>query len=407
MAWEQLDIAARKLKLDPGLHEKLKYPKRILQVSVPIKRDNGKISVFKGYRVQHNLERGPGKGGIRYHPDVDLDEVQALAMWMTWKCAVVNIPFGGAKGGVVCDPSKLSSTELEHITRRYISEIGIIIGPEKDIPAPDVNTNPRVMAWVMDTFSMNVGFSVPGVVTGKPISLGGSRGRSEATGRGTVYITKEAANFLNLDLDNSTIAIQGFGNVGANAALIFAKEKRKIIAVSDVKGGIYNPDGLDVEAVYRHSTKTGSVVNFRGAKNITNKQLLGLKCDVLIPAALEAQITGENAHSIKAKFIVEAANGPTTPEADRVLAGKGVFIVPDILANAGGVTVSYFEWVQSLQAYFWSEDDVNSKLNQVMSGAFQEVVSVMKKYRTDMRTAALMLAVNRVAEAASLRGLYP
>jgi glutamate dehydrogenase (NAD(P)+) len=407
MAWEQLDIAAKKLKLDPGLHEKLRYPKRILQVSVPIRRDNGDLSVFKGYRVQHNLERGPGKGGIRYHPDVDLDEMQALAMWMTWKCAVVNIPFGGAKGGIVCDPAKLSPTELEHITRRYISEIGLIIGPEKDILAPDVNTNPRVMAWVMDTFSMNVGYSVPGVVTGKPISLGGSRGRPEATGRGTVYITEEAAKHIGIDLGRATIAVQGFGNVGANAARIFAKDRRKIVAVSDVQGGIYDPGGLDVEQVYKHSQKTGSVVNFKGAKKITNKQLLELKCDVLIPAALEAQITEENASRIKAKLIVEAANGPTTPAADRILNAKKVFIAPDILANAGGVTVSYFEWVQSLQAYFWSEEDVNNKLKHVMTGAFCEVTDVMKKYRTDMRTAALMLAVSRVAEAASMRGLYP
>jgi len=407
MAREQLEIAAKMLKLDPNIHEKLKYPKRILQVSVPIKTDDGKIRVFQGYRVQHNLDRGPGKGGIRYHPDVDLDEVIALAMWMTWKCAVVNIPFGGAKGGVVCNPDELSETELEHITRRYISEIGIIIGPEKDIPAPDINTNPRVMAWVMDTFSMNVGYSVPGIVTGKPLTLGGSRGRVEATGRGVVYCTECASNFFGIDLPKAEIAIQGFGNVGSNAAKIFYKMGCKIVAVSDVKGGTYNPDGLDIDALLKHSQKTGSVINFKGGKNITNKELLELKCDILIPAALEGQITKENADRIKAKFIVEGANGPTTPEADRILNKKGIKIIPDILANAGGVTVSYFEWVQSLQAYFWQEADINNKLKQVLVNAFNETVDVMKKYKVDMRTAALMLAVERVAEAARLRGLYP
>jgi len=407
MALEQLDIAAKKLKLSDDLHEKLKYPKRILQVSVPIRTDEGHIKVFRGYRVQHNLDRGPGKGGIRYHPDVDLDEVVALSMWMTWKCAVVNIPFGGAKGGVVCDPSVLSETELEHITRRYISEIGLIIGPEKDIPAPDVNTNPRVMAWVMDTFSMNVGYSVPGVVTGKPIALGGSRGRKEATGRGATYVTEEAAKLYGVNLNSATIAIQGFGNVGANAAQIFAKKGIKVIAVSDVHGGVYNAGGLDIEKLLKHSDAAGSVRDFKGAKNITNAELLELPVDVLVPAALEAQITGENAGRIKARIIVEGANGPTTPEADRILHSKGTHIIPDILANAGGVTASYFEWVQSLQAYFWSEEEVNNKLRHVIINSFYEVVDIMKKYKVDMRTAALMLAVERVAEAAYLRGLYP
>jgi len=414
MAWEQLETTAKIINLDEGIHQKLKYPKRTLIVSVPIRCDDGKIRVFTGYRVQHNLDRGPGKGGIRYHPDVDLDEVTALAMWMTWKCAVVNIPYGGAKGGVVCDPSKLSEQEIERITRRYISEIGIIIGPEKDIPAPDVNTNPRIMAWVMDTFSMNVGYSVPGVVTGKPLSIGGSRGRTEATGRGVVYITQQACDYYNIDLGKATIAIQGFGNVGYNAARIFYELGYKVVAVSDVHGGVYNPDGLDIPDLYNYATKKGTVVGYKNAKNITNKQLLELNCDILIPAAIEGQITKENAGRVKAKLIVEAANGPTTPEADKILAKNGVKVVPDILANAGGVVVSYFEWVQSLQAYFWKEKDVQDRLKEVMTNAFNEVVDVMKTYKNklpngkyDMRSAAMILAVSRVAEATMLRGLYP
>ncbi len=408
MAWEQLETTAKFIKLDSGILQKLKYPKRILTVSVPIKMDNGKIQVFKGYRVQHNLDRGPGKGGIRYHPDVDIDEVTALAMWMTWKCAVVNIPYGGAKGGVVCDPTKLSQTELEHITRRYISEIGLIIGPEKDIPAPDVNTNARIMAWIMDTYSMNVGYSVPGIVTGKPLSLGGSRGRAEATGRGVVFVTQEATKYFGIDLTKSKIAIQGFGNVGYNAARIFYDLGCKIVAVSDVQGGIYDPEGLDIPAVYKHSQKNGKVQNFKGTKNISNKQLLEVPCDILIPAAIEGQITEDNANKIKAKLVVEAANGPTTPQADKILDQRGIKVVPDILANAGGVVVSYFEWVQSLQAYFWKEKDVQQRLQEVIVNAFDEVVEVMKKYKKiNMRTAAMILALQRVSEAAILRGLYP
>ncbi len=407
MAQQQLETAAKIIHLDEGILQKLKYPKRTLIVSVPIKMDNGKIRVFRGYRVQHNLDRGPGKGGIRYHPDVDLDEITALAMWMTWKCAVVNIPYGGAKGGVVCDPQKLSEQELERITRRYISEIGLIIGPEKDIPAPDINTNPKTMAWVMDTFSMNVGYSVPGVVTGKPLSLGGSRGRTEATGRGVVYITQKACEFYNIDIEKSSIVIQGFGNVGYNAARIFYELGYKIVAVSDVHGGIYNPDGLNIPEVYSYSQKKGTVVGYKPAKNISNKELLELKCDILIPAAIEGQITQQNAPRIKSKIVVEAANGPTTPQADKILARKGIKVVPDILANAGGVVVSYFEWVQSLQAYFWKEKDVQERLKEVMENAFNEVVEVMKHYKVDMRTAAMILAVSRVAEATKLRGLYP
>lgn len=410
MARQQLAIAVEKLNLDPNIHEKLKYPKRTLIVSIPIRLDNGSIKTFTGYRVQHSLERGPAKGGIRYHPDVDLDEVTALAMWMTWKCAVVNIPYGGAKGGVVCDPHAVSLTELERITRRYISEIGIIIGPEKDIPAPDLGTNPQVMAWIMDTFSMNVGHSVPGVVTGKPLDIGGSLGRFEATGRGVVYITEQVCKYLKVDLGHSTIAVQGFGNVGSNAARIFYREGKKVVAVSDVKSGIYNPKGIDINALVKYRWEKKTIEGFPGTKTISNKELLELPCDILVPAAIENQITSENAGRIKAKIIVEGANGPTTPEADRILQDRGIFVVPDILANAGGVTVSYFEWVQSLQEYFWKEDEVNKKLNDIMTDAFKSVIKMMEKYKSekiDMRTAAMMVAVSRVAEAARLRGLYP
>ena len=407
MALRQLDIAAKKLKLDPDLHEKLKYPQRVLQVAIPIRMDDGHLRVFIGYRVQHSMERGPCKGGVRYHPQVDIDEVTALAMWMTWKTAIVNIPYGGAKGGVVCDPSRLSLFELERLTRRYTSEIGIIIGPDKDIPAPDVNTNPEVMGWIMDTFSMNVGHSVPGIVTGKPLSIGGSKGRLEATGRGVVDIAEEATKYINMDLANAAIVIQGFGNVGSNCARIFYDKGYRVIAVSDVKGGVLNREGLHIPRLIKHLEKTGSVRDFKGSKNISNKQLLELKCDILIPAALEGQITERNAGRIKAEIIIEGANGPTTTKADAILHKKGILVVPDILANAGGVTVSYFEWVQSLQSYFWEEEEVNEKLKKVMVDAFNEVVRLMKKHRVDMRIAALILGVGRVAEAARDRGLYP
>ncbi len=410
MAKQQLALAAEKLALDPNIHEKLKYPKRTLIVSIPIRLDNGTIKTFTGYRVQHSLERGPAKGGIRYHPAVDLDEVTALAMWMTWKCAVVNIPYGGAKGGVICDPKLLSLSELERLTRRYISEIGIIIGPEKDIPAPDMGTNPQVMAWIMDTYSMNVGHSVPGIVTGKPLDIGGSLGRLEATGRGVVYVTEKICDYLKMDLNKASVVVQGFGNVGSNAARIFYRAGKKVIAVSDVNSGLYDPKGLDIDALVKHRWKTGQIAGFKSGKAISNDDLLELPCDILVPAALENQITSENAPRIKAKIIVEGANGPTTPEADRILKERGIFVVPDILANAGGVTVSYFEWVQSLQSYFWKEDEVNERLRQIMTGAFDAVMKMMEKYKdkgVDMRTAAMMLAVQRVAEAARLRGLYP
>ena len=407
MALEQLDLAAARLKLDPNLTVILRNCQRTLIVSVPVRMDDGSLRVFTGYRVQHSTERGPAKGGIRYHPQVDLDEVKALAMWMTWKCAVVGIPFGGAKGGVICDPSKMSQGELERMTRRYTSEISLLIGPEKDIPAPDVNTNPKIMGWILDTYSMNKGHSVPGVVTGKPIEVGGSRGRVEATGRGVVYITLAMAKHLGMDLSKARIAIQGFGNVGANAAKLFAAEGCPIVAVSDVKGGIRRAAGLDLPAVFRHLAATGSVVGCPGTEPISNEDLLVSDCDILVPAALEGQITAANASRIKAKVIVEAANGPTTPEADVILRSAGVMLVPDILANAGGVTVSYFEWVQGLQEYFWSEDEVNAKLRAILTKAFEEVVAIMAREKVDMRLAALMRGVSRVAEAARLRGLYP
>ena len=402
-----LDEVAESIHLNPGIHAILREPKRTLIVSVPIRMDDGTIRVFKGFRVQHNLTRGPAKGGIRYHPDVTLDEVKALAMLMTWKCAVVGVPFGGAKGGIACDPEKLSPTELERLTRRYTSEIIPIIGPEKDIPAPDINTNPQVMSWIMDTFSMNVGYSVPGVVTGKPLNIGGSLGRLQATAKGVMFSIFNAAKKLGFDPFESRFVIQGFGNVGKNLAFLLFREGCRIIAVSDIKGGIYNPKGLDPFKVSEVEKKTGSVVDFRDADRITNQELLTLDCDVLVPAAVENQITKDNASSIKASLIAEAANGPTTSEADKILEDKGVFVIPDILANAGGVTVSYFEWVQGLQFYFWSEREVNLKLRDIMEKAFENVYRIAIKRKVSMRKAALMLAIERVADATKVRGLYP
>lgn len=407
-AQKQIDIVAKRLKLDAGVAEVLKHPARELIVNFPVKMDDGSVKVFTGYRVQYNMARGPCKGGIRYHPSVDLDEVKALAAWMTWKTAVVNIPYGGAKGGVICDPKKLSRGELERLTRRYASEISVIIGPETDIPAPDVYTDGQTMAWIMDTYSMNVGHSVPGVVTGKPLSIGGSEGRLEATSRGCVYIIREAARKLNLDLKKATVAVQGFGNVGAIAARLMADLfGSKVVAVSDSKGGIHNKDGLDVRKVEEHKKKTGSVVDFPGSKNITNEEVLELAVDVLIPAALENVITDKNAAKIKAKIVGEGANGPTTPEADQVMFKNGVTVLPDILANAGGVTVSYFEWVQDLQNFFWTEDEVNKRLENVMVRAFNDVHAIAQREKCDMRTAAYMLAVGRVVEAYKTRGIFP
>jgi glutamate dehydrogenase/leucine dehydrogenase len=369
--------------------------------------DDGSLKVFQGFRVQHNNARGPCKGGIRYHPNVSFDEVQALASWMTWKCATVNIPFGGAKGGIICDPKKLSHNELERLTRRYAYEISDFIGPDRDIPAPDVYTDAQVMAWIMDTYSMTRGHSVPGVVTGKPTFLGGSLGRHEATARGCVYVTRCACEVQNIDYKAATAAIQGFGNAGSIAAELLHRIGTKVIAVSDSKGGIFNPKGLDIPAVVEHKHETGSVTGFAGAKAIASAEVLELECDVLIPAALENQITLANAARVKARIVAEAANGPTTPGADAVLHEKGVMVCPDILANAGGVTVSYFEWVQDLQELFWDTEEVNRKLEKIMGKAFADVYSTSRQFKVDMRTGAYILAIDRVVKATETRGIWP
>jgi glutamate dehydrogenase (NAD(P)+) len=407
VAQRQFDLAADKLNLDPGLRRVLREPRRELTVHFPVKMDDGSVQVFTGYRVQHNLGRGPAKGGIRYHQDVTLDEVKALAMWMTWKCAVVGIPFGGGKGGVVVDPKKLSRRELEGLTRRFATEISVLMGPEKDIPAPDVNTNAQTMAWIMDTFSMHVGYTVPGVVTGKPISLGGSEGRNEATARGSVYCINETARHLGLDLTRARVAIQGFGNAGAIAAQLISAEGASVVAVSDSSGGIHSPRGLDVGRVIAWKKEHGTVRGYPAARDISNAELLETECEILIPAALENVITGANASRIRATMVAEAANGPTTPDADVVLHERGVFLIPDILCNAGGVTVSYFEWVQDLNRDHWSEREVNTKLRGIMTRAFGETLEMAEKEEVDMRIAAYLLAVERVASATALRGLYP
>jgi glutamate dehydrogenase (NAD(P)+) len=407
VAQHQFDLAAEMLNLDPGLRRVLREPRRELTVHFPVKMDDGSVQVFTGYRVQHNLGRGPAKGGIRYHQDVSLDEVKALAMWMTWKCAVVGIPYGGGKGGVIVDPKKLSRKELEGLSRRYFSEISVLIGPERDIPAPDVNTTPQIMAWFMDTYSMHVGYTVPGVVTGKPISLGGSEGRNEATARGCVFTIVKAAEHLGMDLKKAKVAVQGYGNAGSIAAQLMAAEGSSIIAVSDSTGGIRNMAGLDPDRVIAWKKEHGTVKGFPGAEDITNADLLVTECDILIPAAYENQITVANAAQVKAKIVAEAANGPTTPEADEILASKGVFMIPDILANAGGVTVSYFEWVQDLNRDHWTEQDVNAKLKVIMDKAFAEVLAQSVKHSVNMRTGAYLNAVQRVADATAMRGLYP
>jgi len=407
IAQKQFDTAADHLKLETWLRDVLRRPKRQLIVSIPTKMDDGSIKVFEGYRVQHNLARGPAKGGIRYHPSVTLDEVKALASWMTWKCATVNIPYGGGKGGVVCDPKKMSMHELEGMTRRYASEISVIIGPERDIPAPDVYTNAQTMAWIMDTYSMTVGSTQLGVVTGKPLQIGGSQGRNEATARGVQFVTREACREKKLVLRGARVAVQGFGNAGSVAARLLGEDGATIIAVSDSSGGICNTRGLDIKAVLAHKEATGSLRGYREAEPISNERLLELECDILVPAALENQITDQNAGRIRAKIVAEAANGPTTPGADEILHKNGVFLIPDILANAGGVTVSYFEWVQSLQAFFWEEAQVNHHLEKVMTRAFSEVLAIAKKFNVHMRTAAYILAVGRVAEATRIRGIYP
>ena len=403
----QFDIAAEYLKLDQGLRQILRTPKRVLEVSIPTKMDNGQVKVFSGYRVQHNVARGPAKGGIRYHPAVTLDEVKALAAWMTWKTATVNIPYGGGKGGVICDPKRMTKSELERMTRRYTSEILPLIGPEKDIPAPDMYTDAQTMAWIMDTYSMTKGYSSLGVVTGKPLSIGGSEGRNEATARGCLVAVEEACRVKKMSIRGSSVAIQGFGNAGSLAAKLFAEKKARVIAISDSRGGVFNSRGIDPLKPMRYKERSGTVVGMPGTSRISNDELLAMKCDILIPAALENVITLNNADQIKAKIVAEAANGPTTPHADEVLARKGIMLLPDILANAGGVTVSYFEWVQDLQSFFWSEAEVNAKLESVMRRAFAEVHESARKHRTHMRTGAYCLAVGRVADATLVRGLFP
>jgi glutamate dehydrogenase (NAD(P)+) len=407
-ARRQLAIAARYLDLDEGLEAVLGVPKRAVIVNFPVVMDSGEVRVFEGYRVQHNTGRGPTKGGIRYHMDVDLDETTALAMWMTWKCAVVNIPYGGAKGGVKVNVKELSQRELEKLTRRFITEINVVVGERSDIPAPDIGTNAKVMGWIMDTFSMQAGYTVPGVVTGKPLELGGSEGRVEATGRGVVVCALEACNMLGTDFVGKRVVVQGFGNVGSVAARLAERHGAKVIAISDTTGGIYNPNGLPVNELYqKYSGVDGGIQNYADCEKVSNSDLLELDCDILMPCAIGGQITEHNADRIKARLIVEGANGPTTVDADNILHNKGILVVPDILANAGGVVTSYFEWVQDLQNFFWVEDEVNDKLDRIMKHAFQSVAEMMKLHKTDMRTAAMIIAVKRVADATMMRGIFP
>ena len=408
LAVAQFDQAAEAMKLDPNLRERLKLPQRSMVVSLPVRMDDGRVEVFTGYRVQHDSARGPCKGGIRYHPDVSLGEVAALAMWMTWKCALAGLPYGGAKGGIQVAPKKLSPAELQRLTRRYAAEIYPLIGPDKDVPAPDVGTDAQVMSWIMDTYSQQVGYAVPGVVTGKPLSLGGSLGREEATGRGVVYVTLEALRHLNLSIEQATVAIQGFGNVGSHTALIMQQQGARVIAVSDVNGGIYNPNGLDVQELIRRYRDRGQPLReTKLGDAITNDELLQLECTVLVPAALSEQITVKNAARLRCQILAEGANGPTTLEADRVLEEKGVFIIPDILANSGGVIVSYFEWVQDLQRFFWSATDIQRRLQDIITSAFQRTLHISSERRTSMRMAALMSGIDQVAQAHLQRGLYP
>jgi len=404
---QEFDGAARILNLEPGIWKILTSAKRQITVSCPVQMDNGEIEVFTGYRVQYNITLGPAKGGIRYHPNVTLDEVTALAAWMTWKCAVAHIPFGGGKGGVICDPAKMSKREIEALTRRYIAEIVDAIGPEKDVPAPDVNTNDQIMAWVMDTYSMHVGHTTTSVVTGKPVELGGSLGRREATGRGVMIATRESAKHVGFNIKGATVAVQGFGNVGSISAELLAQEAgARIVAVTDWKGGVYNKEGLDIPKLLEYTKQKKTVDGFPGAEPLTNADLFKLEVDVLIPAALENQITIDNAPSIKAKVIIEGANGPTTPDANKLLHDRGVFIVPDILANSSGVTTSYFEWVQDRYGYFWTEKEVNERLEAKMCEAFSAVLQTSIKYKVDMRTAAYIVAIGRVATVTRMRGMY-
>ena len=403
---QEFEQAARILNLDPGIWKILTHPKRQITVSCPIQMDNGQIEVFTGYRVQYNITLGPAKGGIRYHPDVSLDEVTALAAWMTWKCAVAHVPFGGGKGGIICDPTRMSRRELEALTRRYVAEIIDAIGPEKDVPAPDVNTNDQVMAWIMDTYSMHVGQTTTAVVTGKPVEMGGSLGRREATGRGVMIVTREAAKHLGFDIKGATVAIQGCGNVGSVTAELLAAVGAKIVAVTDWKGGVYNDKGLDIPALVAYQNEHKTVAGFPGASPLTNAELWPLEVDVLIPAALENQITVDNAPAIRAKIVTEGANGPTTPEAHKLLHERGVFVIPDILANSGGVTASYFEWVQDRYGYFWDLAEVNDRLEKKMCQAFESVLQTSLKYKVDLRTAAYIVAISRVGTVTQLRGMY-
>jgi len=407
MALEQFQRASRYVPLKRGIREFLMYPRRELTVNFPVKMDDGSVRVFTGYRVHHSTVLGPTKGGIRYHPDVTLNEVRALAMWMTWKCAVAGLPYGGAKGGVACDPKQLSAGELERLTRRYATEISVLMGPESDIPAPDVGTTSQVMAWIMDTYSMHRGYSVPAVVTGKPLSVGGTVGREEATGRGCALVAREAAKAVGLRLEGARVAVQGFGNVGYHAARLLHGMGARVVAVSDSRGGIYRSEGLDPEAVLRYKRETGSVAGFPNARPVTNAELLELPCDILVPAALEGQIHRENAPRIQAQVVVEGANGPTTPEADDILHARGVLVVPDIVANAGGVIVSYFEWVQDLQSFFWEEAEIHQRLERMLVRSLQRVMEVARTHEVDLRTAALIRAIQRVSDALFTLGIYP
>ena len=408
--WEaqaaRFDLAAQKLNLDEGLWKVLRYPTREIILHIPVQMDDGSLEVFTGFRVQHSIARGPSKGGIRYAPDVTLDEVRALAAWMTWKCAVVNIPFGGAKGGVICDPHKMSMGELERMTRRYTAELFEFIGPEKDVPAPDVNTNEQIMAWMMDTYSMHMRQTVTAVVTGKPLNIGGSRGRREATGRGIMIVCEEAIKKLGLIREKTRVVVQGFGNVGSNAARLMAEVGYKIIGIAEVDGGLYNPNGIEMEALWEFRQRNGTIHGFPGAEKYDPAELLVTDCEILIPAATENQITSRNADRVKCKILAEGANGPTTASADEILAEKKVFIIPDILCNAGGVTTSYFEWVQDRQGYFWKESVVNEQLEHIMKTAFDDVIPYAETHRVNNRIAAYMLAIDRVAYTLRQRGIY-
>jgi glutamate dehydrogenase (NAD(P)+) len=407
VALAQYDRAADALGLGRDVRQVLRSSKRELVVHFPVQLDNGDTQVFTGYRIQHNITRGPAKGGIRYHPAVSLDAMRAMAMWMTWKCAVVKIPYGGAKGGVICDPKEMSLRELERLTRRYTTEISVLLGPDSDIPAPDVNTNAQTMAWIMDTYSMHHGYSIPGVVTGKPLSIGGAEGRVDATGYGVMSCIEEAASALDLDLRTARVAVQGFGNVGEATARLLAEKGCQVVAVSDSSGGVYHADGLDPAAVLQHKRATGSVVDAPRTERISNADLLEIDCDILVPAALEGQLTERNAWQVKARLVAEGANGPTTPAADEIFRSRGVTVIPDILCNAGGVTVSYFEWVQDREGFFWTPEETNHRLRRVIKKAFDDTLRMSKEHGIDLRSAAYMLAVGRVAEATLTRGIYP